>query len=312
MTASRVLSGSPQVRPDKIKLVLDAAAALSYRRNENARSLRPGQRTGLVGVVITNASNPYYAEMQLGVEQVLAQHGMRMLVGNTGEDVDREQRLVADFVGWHVDGLIVVPSGGDITHLAALEGWETPLVLAARSVDALDTDTVLIADLEGTRTGVSALLDEGHNRIAFLGYGMSVPTSARRLQGFKEAFAAVKKTPDPRLIFSGSLAPDAAARAAEELLRVPEPPTAVFCANNRNTVALMHALVQATRDTDAPPLRVVAFDSFDTADLMPIHLSIVDHDAREMGRRTAELLVQRLNGDTSPPHHVELPTTLVV
>jgi LacI family transcriptional regulator len=307
MTASRALSGSAQVRPDKVKRVLDAAASLGYRRNENARSLRPGQRTGLVGVIITNASNPYYAEMQLGAEQVLAQHGMRVLVGNTGESVDRERQLVSDFVGWQVDGLIVVPTGGDTTHLAALGDWETPLVLASRVVEEIDADTVLIDDLGGTRAAVSTLLSEGHEGVAFLGHGMSVPTAARRLQGFVEAHEEVRRPVEPGLVFSGSVDPDEARRAAEELLGAPHPPSAVFCANNRNTLALMHALPLTGRK-DRERLRVVAFDNFDTADLMPIHLSIVDHDAREMGRKAAELLVQRLEGESDGARRVELPT----
>ncbi len=308
MTASRALSGSPKVREEKVKRVVAAAADLGYRRNENARSLRPGQRSGLIGVVITNASNPYYAELQLGAEQVLAGDGMRMLVGNTAEDLDRERRLVADFVGWQVDGLIVVPTGADSSHLAALAGLNIPLVLAARTVDELAVDTVLIDDLGGTRSAVHGLLEQGHTRIAFLGYGMSVPTSERRLRGFEEAHTEAGVPVDQHLVFSGSPAPDAAMRAAAELLQVPRPPSAVFCANNRNTVALMHALKNADIEHRRPQFRVVAFDNFDTADLMPIHLAVVDHDPREMGRTAARLLVERLHGERGAARTVELPT----
>ena len=71
MTVSRVIAGGKNVRKDKIERVQASILELGYRRNENARSIRPGQRTGLVGVVITNVANPYYAEVQLGVEMVV-------------------------------------------------------------------------------------------------------------------------------------------------------------------------------------------------------------------------------------------------
>ena len=307
MTASRALSGSHNVRAENRKLVLDAARALGYRRNENARSLRPGQRTGLIGVIITNASNPYYADVELGVEQVLARYDMRMLVGNTAEDVARERRLVADFIGWNVDGLIVVPAADEYAHLSAVSGTHTPLVLAARSIEGLGTDTVLIDDVGGTRGAIRVLLDEGHRRIAFLGCGMSVPTSARRLRGFRDAHADAGVAIEPALVYSGTSEPNAALGAARSLLALELPPTAIFSANNRNTVALMHALAQRERER-LQPVRVVAFDNFDTADLMPIHLSVVDHDAHELGVRAAELLVRRVRGDRGATQRIELAT----
>lgn len=308
MTASRALSGSHNVRAENRKLVVDAAKALGYRRNENARSLRPGQRTGLIGVIITNASNPYYADVELGVEQVLARHDMRMLVGNTGEDVSRERRLVADFVGWNVDGLIVVPATDEYEHLSDVSATNTPLVLAARSIDGFAADTVLIDDIGGTRAAVRVLLGEGHRRVAFLGCGMSVPTSTRRLTGFQLAHADAGAIIEPHLVCSGAPDPHAALHAARTLLHLAEPPTAIFCANNRNTVALMHALAEDKALLATPHVRVVAFDNFDTADLMPIHLSVVDHDARELGMRAAELLVRRVLGDRGSLQRVELAT----
>lgn len=310
MTASRVLSGAERVGPDKTRRVLEAAAKLGYRRNENARSLRPGQRTGLIGVVISNASNPYYAEMQSGIEEVLSKHDMRMLVGNTAEDVARERRLVDDFVGWRVDGMIVVPAGDDPVQLSSVG---VPVVLASRQMANIRLDTVLIDDIEGARDGTKLLLDEGHGRIAFVGHGMSVSTSQRRLRGFSEAFDAAGIGVDPELVHFGRTEPEAALLAARDLLSMDNPPTAIFSANNRNTIAILHAMSEQSpakrRDT-----RVVAFDNFDTADLMPIHLSVIDHDPKEMGRYAASLLIDRLEGGVRGETRViiELATRLLI
>lgn len=315
MTVSRVLSGTAKVRPEKTKLVLEAVSALGYRRNENARSLRPGQRTGLIGVVITNASNPYYAEMQLGVEEVLARRGMRTLIGNSGDDTDRERQLVQDFIGWHVDGLVVVPSGAEAPHLQPQALAGKPVVLAARPVPGLEVDAVLVDDTGGALEGTRRLIEEGHRRIAFIGHNMSVRTCERRFEGFMQAHREAGIDVDDRLIQLARRGQDASLVPARSLLRLSNPPTAIFSANNRNTIAVMHAMNEwRTAEGTLPDIRVMSFDNFDTADLMPIHLSVIDHDPRELGRRAADLLIARLDerGAPSAPTTFELSTRLLL
>jgi len=304
MTASRALSNAGNVSEDKMRRVQEAAASLGYRLNENARSLRPGQRTRLVGVVVTNTANPYYAQLQVGIEEYLSPRHIRTLVGSSGDSPERERQLVADFVGWNVGGLIVVPSGAEHDHLDRLQ---VPVVLASRRIPGAELDTVLIDDLAGARAAVRVLTDAGHHRIAFLGLGMSVSTGERRLEGFRRALHEAGIEPNDSLIRVGpsSSTPLDAARG---LLGRREPPTAVFTANNRNTIALLHALRE--RD-DLDPPRIAGFDNFDTADLMPVRLSLVDHDPVELGRRAAELLVWRLDGATDDPAVVELPIRLI-
>ncbi|WP_030154604.1 LacI family DNA-binding transcriptional regulator [Glycomyces sp. NRRL B-16210] len=310
MTVSRVLGGGKNVRPEKIRAVLDAVAALGYRKNENARSIRPGQRTGLIGVIITNVANPYYAQLQLGAEEVLAGGGFRMLVGNSGEDADRERVLVHDFVGRQVDGLIVVPSGTVSDHLETERVGGVPLVLASRRIEGLATDTVLIDDVAGAFEGTRRLLAEGHTRIAYVGNIKSIFTSRRRLDGFTRAHLTAGLPVDPALVRVGQNDPDAARRAMLELLEVPDPPTAVFSENNRNTVGVVRALTE--KRVPADRMRLMGFDDFELSDMIPFPLTVIDHDARELGRTAAQMVVARLNGvaDGLAPQQVQLPTTL--
>ena len=81
MTVSRTLAGGANVRPDLQERVLAAVRELGYRRNENARTLRPGQASGLIGVAITNLGNPYYGNFALGVEEAAAETGRRIVLG---------------------------------------------------------------------------------------------------------------------------------------------------------------------------------------------------------------------------------------
>lgn len=310
MTVSRVLRGGHNVRPEKVQLVLKAVTALGYHRNENARSIRPGQRTGLLGVIITNVANPYYAELQLGIEEIVAADGVRLLVGNSNESSEREHKLVNDFVGRQVDGLIVVPSGNDVSHLRAAQAAGVELVLASRNVVGIETDVVLVADYPGAYEGTRRLIAEGHRRIAYVGNTTTVFTSRRRLEGFRSAHDDAGLEIDSGLIRAGQNHSDAAQMVMNELLELSDPPTAVFGGNNRNTIGVLRAVLKASSNGD--PMRIVGFDNFELSDMVPFPLTIIDHDAREMGRTAARMITERIGGDRNvPARQVELPTQIL-
>lgn len=314
MTVSRTLGGGKSVRPEVQRRVLDAVAALGYQRNENARSIRPGQPSGLVGVAITNIGNPYYGSFALGVEDVASEYSRRIILGTTGEDAGRERQLLADLIGRQVEGLIVVPSGGDSDHLQPDRLRGIPLVLASRLVHGVDTDAVVVDDVGGSIRGTRSLLDAGHRRIAYLGNAASTFTGRRRFEGFAAALAEVGLVVDDRLVRLGQQDVEAAESAALELLRG-QAPTAIFCANNRNAVGALKAigrLMAEGVDTDRLP-SIVSFDSFELSELMPVPVTVVDHDARELGRQTARMLFDRLTGRAAAESQlVEMPTTVRV
>ncbi|WIB59636.1 LacI family DNA-binding transcriptional regulator [Curtobacterium sp. MCLR17_007] len=314
MTVSRVLSGGKNVRPALREHVERVIAEVGYHRNENARSLRPGQRSGLVGVMITNIGNPYYAGVVQGIEQVVAATGRRILVGTTNEDADLERQLLSDFLGRQVEGLVVVPVGPDVERFTTARLHDVPLVLASRTVRDVPADAVLIDDVHGAHAATAMMLEDGHRRIAFLGNKVTVSTGQRRLTGFRRAFAEHGTELDDALVVLGLQDTDTAERAMRELLGRAEAPTAVFAANNRISVGAIRAIAKGVADgtVDQPP-RLFAFDSFDFADMAPIPLSVIDHDPAELGRVAARMLLSRLDGsaDGEPPRLVELPVHIV-
>lgn len=169
MTVSRVLRDDPKVLPETAARVRAAVAELGYHRNEMARSLRLGSSTGLVGLVVTNLANPFYSRLALGVDAVVAGHGLKTVIGNTGHDLDSERGLVADLIARRVDGIVVVPADDDQRHLAAAADKGVPIVVASRPPNGFSADCVLVDDYGGSRTATRQLLDAGHRRIGFLG-----------------------------------------------------------------------------------------------------------------------------------------------
>ncbi|MFC3493804.1 LacI family DNA-binding transcriptional regulator [Glycomyces rhizosphaerae] len=312
MTVSRTLAGGVNVRPDLQERVMAAVRELGYYRNENARSLRPGQPSGLIGVAITNLANPYYGNFALGVEEVAAEHGRRIILGNTGEDVGRERQLVSDFIGRQVDGLILVPTSGDAAHLQPERLGDVPLVLASRRVPGLEVDTVLLDDVGGAYRGTISLLDSGHTRIGFLGNRSSVFTGERRYRGYERAMTERGAPIDPVIVARDQQDVDAASRAARAMLDLAEPPTAIFSANNRNTIGALREIGRRIRDgLPGPRPAIVSFDDFELSELMPVPVTVIDHDARLLGREAATLLFARLEGTADEKANmVELPVTI--
>ncbi|WP_309104760.1 LacI family DNA-binding transcriptional regulator [Microbacterium sp.] len=313
MTVSRTLSGGVNVKLDVQQRVLEAVAELGYHRNENARSIRPGHSSGLIGVAITNIANPYYSTFALGVEEEAALSGRRILLGNTGEDAAREAELVGDFLGRRVDGLIVVPADDAFAHLANSQSQGVPVVLASRRIHGLDADSVVLDDEDGAYRGTIALLDGGHTRIGYLGNRESIFTGRRRHAGFVKALHERGIEPDPELVALGQQTVEQASDATRALLANPTPPTAIFCANNRNAIgALKEINVQLHTGRPASEFpELMSFDDFELAELSPVPLSVIDHDPRALGRTAARLLLDRLEAvGEVPSREIELPVTL--
>lgn len=314
MTVSRTLAGGVNVRPDVQEKVLAAVRELGYHRNENARSLRPGQASGLIGVAITNLGNPYYGNFALGVEEVAAEYGKRIVLGNTGEDPARERQLIADFLGRQVEGLVLVPSGGSSEHLQPERLGDVPLVLASRRVYGLDVDAVLLDDIGGAYRGTRSLLDAGHTRIGFLGNVRSVFTGQRRYEGYARALVEQGIEPSDELVQRGQQDVDSASQATHRLLELEHPPTAIFSANNRNTIGALREIgrrLRAGAPLESMPA-IVSFDDFELAELMPVPVAVIDHDPRQLGREAARLLLARVGvaGHRGPARLVEMPVRL--
>ncbi|MEU6819088.1 LacI family DNA-binding transcriptional regulator [Streptomyces atriruber] len=298
MTASRVLRDDPQVLPATRERVRAAATALGYRPNEVARSLRLGRGTGLVGLVVTNLANPFYSRLALGVDSVVAEHGLKTVIGNTGQDLDAERELVADLVARRVDGIIAVPAGADQRHLAAAVSGGVPVVLASRPPEGFAADCVLVDDFGGARDATARLLERGHRRIGFLGSPPAVHTGTERLRGYAAALTSAGLTVDACLVRQGQTEPSQATRAAAELLALPDPPTALFCSNNRNTIGAFRALRDVgPKDVGlrGAGVALAGFDDFELADALGLPLTLVAYDSDELGRAAGRLLNDRLH-----------------
>lgn len=303
-TASRVLNGEPYVAPATAAKVLEAAAQLGFRVNAIARELRAGGRSSSVGLVIGDVANPFYARIARGVERQLRTAGLQLITASSDEDPELEHTLVSDLLERRVSALLLVTSATEHAYLEPERRLGVPMVFLDRPAGDLVADTIVLNNAGGIRAAVEHLIAQGHRRIGLVGDLSRLSTHRERVAAFEAAMTRAGVADWQRYVHADSHDVAAAERAARDLLGMRPAPTALVTTNNRITVGALRAL----RDVDAPPA-LVGFDDFDLADLLGV--TVVAHDTEQMGRLGADLVLDRLRGDTGPARTVVLPTQLV-
>ena len=308
-TVSRVVNGEPGVSPALEAKVRRAIEQLNYRRDANASMLRRlGGKTQTIGLVLEDVANPFSSALHRAIEDSARARNVLVFAGSCDEDPLRERELIGSFRDRRVDGIIVVPASHDHTYLYDEQRAGTALVFVDRPAGHLDADSVASNNLGGSVEAVEHLLAHGHRRIAFLGDLPSISTAEERLQGYTRALERAGIGHDTELIRTGLRDPEAAARAVDALLALPDPPTALFTSQNLLTIGGIRALRSAGLERR---IALIGFDDVALADVLDPAVSVVAQDPQAIGRSAAELLFRRLDGDASPSVHHVVPVKLI-
>lgn len=303
-TVSRVVNSESGVSPELADRVRAAIATLGFRRNDMASNLRAGIPAASIGLLIEDLGNPFYSAIARGIEMVVAPKDYALLTASSAEDPQREQELLFELCRRRVNGVIVVPIARDHQFLQHEIDLGLQVVFLDRPVSGIAADNVLLDNLGGALAATRYLLGRGHRRIAVIGAELELWTMTERVAGYKSALVAAGIPVDPKLLRHGPRTVEAAVSAAQALLDSENPPTAFFALNNLMTVGVLTELRRRELQMD-----VVGFDDIDVAPLLSQPLTVVSYDPAELGRRAAELLLERLNGRFTP-QQVVVPTML--
>jgi LacI family transcriptional regulator len=221
------------------------------------------------------------------------------------EDPEREREMVTALLRRRVDALLIVPAGREHRWLQDAAAG-TPIVFLDRPPGDIETDTVLLDNVGGARQAVQHLVAHGHERIAYVSDAGALWTASERLAGYRDAHEQAGLEVDDALVRLGTHRADEAEKVVADLLALPEGerPTALFTANNRNTVGALKALRQTGENA-----ALVGFDDFELADLLGA--SVVRFESAALGRQAAARAFARLDGDDSPPQTIVIETELV-
>jgi len=307
-TVSRALNGKATVDPELAARVHQAAAELGYQPNGPARNLRR-QEAAVVALIISDVENPFFTAIARGVEDVAHEVGYSVVLCNSDESAEKENRYIDIAIQERVAGVILSPSG-PAAGVAKLAARGTAYVAIDRPLADHASDLVLVDTRLAAAEATAHLVAEGYERIGCLSGPAGVRTADDRLAGYRDALRTAKRRGSTRLVRRAEYKAAGARRAALDLLSQPEPPDALLVANNAMAVGVLQAL----RELDLRPGRdvgVVAFDDAPWAELLDPPLTVVAQPAYELGTEAARLLLARIADNTRPPTVTTLGARLI-
>lgn len=322
-TVSRVINNRPIVAEGTRQRVLDAIERLSFRPSSLGRSLAT-RRTGTLGLVIADITNPFYPEIVRGVEQAAATHGMSLLLYDTAEDSEREAEALRLLGERKVDGVIICASRLPEERLAALAASDTPLVFINCQPAVWSIGTVDVDQEAGAHAAVDHLAALGHRRIAYIGGPEASQVQQRRRAAFQAACAAHDiaildhdiVTADPTIAGGQDAGRRLLGAASSHRAGGHPRPTAILAYNDLIAVGV---LMVAQADGIAIPahLSVVGHDDIPLSAALHPALTTVRQPMRDLGKRAVRLLHthlqhQQRDGARDAPALVRLAPTLIV
>ncbi|MEO6943140.1 MAG: LacI family DNA-binding transcriptional regulator [Lacisediminihabitans sp.] len=310
-TVSRVANASANnypVRPQTRERVLEVISRLGYRPNDNARGLLL-KRSGLIGIVVPDISNPYYPEVARGIEDVAHAHGYKLMFCSTDRLADRASAYIEALLLKRVDGLVIV-GGGDEIQLseATVATYDTKVVFIGRP--SASFSTVRIDNTGAARDATNHLLALGHQRVGFISAGASSNTVNERRRGYIAALKASGLSIDEDLIVDGDFTEAVGYSAAKRLLTLQHPPTAIFASNDRMALGAMAAIVDLGL-TVPDDVALVGFDDVPMSGYLRPALTTVSVAAVELGVRAMEILLKDIESNVGR-RRARVATHLVV
>lgn len=310
-TASRALNfeQADKVRPETAERVRRAAEDLGYRLNGMARGLRT-KRSLVIGMLVPDISNPFFPSVVRGAESVLEGRGYSLMLSNTDDDQERERLLLARMLEFQVEGLLTATARRQDPLIEALQRGLTPVVLVNRTVDRGGIPAVIPDDYVGMTLAVEHLRDVGHQLIAHVAGPRSTSTGARRARGFADAMSQLEGGQGCVVEAGGFNVSDGYHAGCELFGRRPRP-TAIVAASDRLAIGVMHAArelgIRCPRD-----FSLVGFNDMPFVDQFCPPLTSVRIPEFDMGRRSADLLLNILDGSAGKPTTVMVSPELIV
>jgi LacI family transcriptional regulator len=312
-TASNVVNGVRPVGEASRRKVLEAIAALDYRLDRAASALR-GRSTRLIGMVVPDITNVFFASLVNGVEALAERDGYDLLIVSTSEDAANERRRIEALVARRIDGLIVVPASDDT--MPALKGGRDgsrvpPTVLIDRGADAPGFDTVRADCVAGGYAAARHLIELGHRDIAVLTHSKRLNNIEQRIAGYRRALSESGLDGRDRVIYGGHDLESQRGAIELELDRA-DRPTAIFALTN--VCALGSIKAARSLGLEIPgDVSIVGFDDFDWMSALSPYLTTVAQPVDDFASTAWRLLMRRLKGEVeSDVERIELPCTLKV
>ena len=312
MTVSKALRSHSDISEQTRMRVMKRARELDYRPNWIARSLVT-RRTYVIGLVIPDLMHSFFAEVAKGVARKFEPLNYQIIIANSDENADIEERQVELLLARSVDGLIIASSQPNSRRslFGTLANRKVPYVLVDRSPSGLDANFVGVKDEEIGAMATGHLIEQGCRRIAHI-RGPLIPTGTGRLRGYTRTLAKHGLKAAAEHVVSGQHNDGSGYDAMRELLQLNPPPDGVFCYNDPVAAGAIKAVLEAGLKVP-DDIAIVGAGNVHYSDLLRVPLSTIDQSSSAIGETAAEMLVSCIESKTPlPPKRILIAPQLIV
>jgi len=295
-TVSRALSNHPRISEKTKKSVHETALKLNYKRNRIASSLRSG-KTHLIGVIIPSAEINFFGSVVHGIESIANENGYGVLLFQSNEQRDYEEKGLQNFLSARVDGILVCIAKDtiDYSHFREIKSRRVPLVFFDRANDDLDIDSVVIDDYKGAFLATEHLISQGYKRIAHISGPQHLKNFYDRLKGYMGALQANKIKIDHSLIYTGNISIESGRKGTSHFLSMQNPPDAIFATEDFTALGVIKEIKE--RGIQIPgQFGIVGFANELFGEHITPTLSTVDQQTIQMGKSALKLLLNIIEG----------------
>ncbi|MCR6630370.1 MAG: LacI family transcriptional regulator [Magnetospirillum sp.] len=310
-TVSRTITGTGKISEETQEHVRQVMRELGYKPNRVARRLRAREgKRHLIGLIIPNIQNPFFADLARGVEDVAYKNNFAVMLCNYDEDPKKELFYLDVMQAEQVDGIILPPAHEEDADVQRVRQSGIPVVCVDRSLSDPTIDKVEVDNEQGSFEAVAHLIKKGHKRIGLISGPGDTSTGRERLEGYRRAHREAGIAVDETLIRYGDYKQPSGRDIAAELLSLAKPPTALFACNNLMLIGAIETIF--ARKLKIPQqVALIGYDDLPLAAVFDPPLTVVQQPAYEVGQRAAELLFKRLEDPGAPAGSLQLAPKLI-
>src|SRR5579863_9659646 len=296
-TVSAVVNKKSHVGKGLRERVEAAIRKLNYRPNLVARSLAK-QKTHTIGMIVPDIANPFFPMVVRGAEDAAQKHGYNLLLCNSDDSLDKEEKAIELLLSKRVDGILLTKAAEDFrpSLRQMIKEVNIPFVLVMRTYPKLTGDAVITDDYKGAYEAVCHLARAGRRRIGLISGPLKISNAMARWQGFHDALKAKNLPYDPELVIEGDYRIESGFRAGHALLS--HRPDGIYVANHLMTIGLLKAAEEMGMNCP-DDFGLVSFDDYPWLSIFRPRLTTVELPKHQLGSEAVELLIRRITGDTS-------------
>jgi len=308
-TVSHVMNATRFVKPETRKRVNAAMGELGYHPSSLARALKMN-RTMSIGMLVTNSTNPFFAEVVHGLEDKCFQHGYSLILCNAGDNTERQRAYLKTLLMKRIDALVVMTTNTDPDFYRDLKGLDDLPMVVLDSYAEMDACVVGDDSVLGGRLATQFLIERGFRRMGFLTGPADHPRSRDRWKGCSQTINEAGIALDAVLKVTGELTIAGGYKAMQELLKRGRP-EALFAFNDLMAMGAYRAIAEAGL-TIPGDISVIGYDDLEIATYLVPALTTIHQPSFGLGAKAAEILIEHLKKKTKLPVTLTLEPQLVV